>query len=239
VLELSLVQVSLSLVPVIGAFLIYGWVLADWKTVIWATFRMFVQLIIIGYALTAIFGLNHPFWVFIVVLFMSVGAGWIAARSIKRFAKPVLPIIVTVLLSGVINLIWMLFVVLQPAPWFEPSVVIPITGMVMASSMNSVSLCAERYWSEIQDSGHNVKDSETAAMRAAMIPQINALFAVGLVSLPGMMTGQILSGVSPLIAVRYQIVIMAMLLSTAALGSFGYLWWCRISIAKAKSSSLN
>jgi putative ABC transport system permease protein len=96
--------------------------------------------------------------------------------------------------------------------------------MVMANSMNAVSLCAERYWSDLEQ-GNDRKDAAHTAMTAAMIPQINSLLAVGLVSLPGMMTGQILSGVSPLIAVRYQIVIMAMILSTAAFGSFIYLKW--------------
>jgi len=183
---------------------------------------MFIQLIAIGYALSAIFGLNHPVWAILVVTFMSIGAGWIAIRPIRKFKRAAWPVFAAVILSGGINLIWILFFVIQPSPWFAPAIVIPITGMTMANAMNAVSLCAERYWAERQQD-NGIDRSAKAAMTAAMIPQINSLLAVGLVSLPGMMTGQILSGVSPLIAVRYQIIIMAMVLSTAAFGSFLYL----------------
>ncbi len=225
-MELSILQVSMALVPILIAIVIYGTMVSDWTSVIWATIRMVVQLIAIGYALNIIFGLNHPLWVVLVILLMSLGAGWIAMRPIKKFNRPKLPVMVSVIVSGAINLIWILVFVLQPDPWFEPSILIPITGMVMANSMNAVSLCAERFWSE-RKQGNSVDESSLAALTAAMIPQINALLAVGLVSLPGMMTGQILSGVSPLIAVRYQIVIMSMVLSTAAFGSFIYLRWYR------------
>jgi putative ABC transport system permease protein len=155
---------------------------------------------------------------------MSIGAGWISGRAIRAYKKSILPIIGSVIVSGALNLAWILIFILQPEPWFSASIVIPITGMVMANSMNAVSLCAERYWSE-RSNQYDHQNAAKTAMTAAMIPQINALLAVGIVSLPGMMTGQILSGVSPLIAVRYQIVIMAMILSTAAFGSFLYLWW--------------
>ena len=95
--------------------------------------------------------------------------------------------------------------------------------MYFANTMNSISLAAERYHSEL----NNDKTADKArltAFHAAMIPQINGLLAVGVVALPGMMTGQILSGVSPLIAVRYQIMIMAMILGTAGIGAAMMLW---------------
>ena len=225
-MELSVFQVSLALIPIIAAVIIYGLMANDWSTLLWATFRMVVQLVAIGYALNLIFNLHQPSWVLVVITFMSLGAGWIAIRPLRKYSKPALPVFVAVIVSGGLNLIWILAFVLNPDPWFLPSVVIPITGMVMANSMNAVSLCAERFWSELKQN-NTVQDATLTALSAAMIPQINALFAVGLVSLPGMMTGQILSGVSPLIAVRYQIVIMAMVLSTAAFGSFIYLFWHR------------
>lgn len=223
-IELSIGHVLLALVPLILVMVIYGRTVEDWTSVPLATVRMFIQLIAIGYALTAIFDVSHPIWVLIAITFMSLGAGWIALRSIKKFNKSPLPIFIAVMTSGLLNLFWILGVVIQPTPWFSPSVVIPISGMVLANAMNSVSICAERYWSDLKQGQEN-KEAKKSAMTAAMIPQINTLMAVGLVSLPGMMTGQILSGVSPLIAVRYQIIIMAMILSTAAIGSFIYLTW--------------
>ena len=87
---------------------------------------------------------------------------------------------------------------------------IPLAGMAFANAMNSVSLASERLQAEIDNGNSGIKARNTA-FQASLIPTINSLFAVGLVSLPGMMTGQILSGVSPLIAVRYQIMVMCMI----------------------------
>lgn len=221
-IELTLWQVALGTVPAFIALILYWFSIGDWKIILWATFRMIVQLIAIGYALTFIFELNQPIWVLAVITFMSFGAAWIATRSIGSQSHSLKPIFIAVVGSGFVNLVWIIFVVIQPESWFEPRVVIPIAGMVFANTMNAVSLAAERYWAEI-DHQELPLDASKTAFRAALIPQINALLAVGLVSLPGMMTGQILSGISPLIAVRYQIVIMSMILATAALGSFVYL----------------
>ena len=94
--------------------------------------------------------------------------------------------------------------------------------MIFANSMNTVSLAGERLFSEIK-SGVPYLNARKIAMETAMIPQINTLLAVGLVSLPGMMTGQILSGIDPLTAARYQIMIMCMIFSTAGLSAATYL----------------
>ena len=99
---------------------------------------------------------------------------------------------------------------------------IPIAGMIFANAMNSISLAIERLESELaNDVDYDV--ARKIAFQASMIPIINSLFAVGLVSLPGMMTGQILSGVSPLIAVRYQIVVMCMIFGSGGITSAYFL----------------
>jgi putative ABC transport system permease protein len=95
--------------------------------------------------------------------------------------------------------------------------------MYFANTMNAISLAAERYHSELHNHQPENK-ARLSAFHASMIPQINSLLAVGIVALPGMMTGQILSGVSPLIAVRYQIMIMAMILGTTGMGAALMLW---------------
>jgi putative ABC transport system permease protein len=99
---------------------------------------------------------------------------------------------------------------------------IPLGGMIFATSMNAVSLSAERLGAELTR-GASYDDARRIAIRAALIPQINTLFAVGIVSLPGMMTGQILSGVTPLIAVRYQIMVMCMLFGASGLSAACFL----------------
>ena len=99
---------------------------------------------------------------------------------------------------------------------------IPLAGMIFANSMNSVSLAVERLNAEI-NKGVPYAEARNIALQASLIPIINSLFAVGLVSLPGMMTGQILSGVSPLIAIRYQIMVMCMIFGSSGISTACFL----------------
>ena len=92
--------------------------------------------------------------------------------------------------------------------------------------MNCISLAAEHFEMEVS-SGKSIREARSAALNAVLIPHLNSLFAVGLVSLPGMMTGQILAGTDPLIAVRYQIMVMCMLFGTGGIAAACYLFWQR------------
>ena len=112
--------------------------------------------------------------------------------------------------------------ILGPPSFVRTRMMIPLAGMIFASSMNSVSIAAERLIAELQNS-LPWDDARNLALKAAMIPVVNGLFAVGLVTLPGTMTGQILSGVDPLIAARYQIMVMCMLFGAAGLSAAIYL----------------
>ena len=103
--------------------------------------------------------------------------------------------------------------------------------MIFANAMNAVSISAERFESEISRD-HSYLNARAASYKAALIPIVNALFAVGLVSLPGMMTGQILSGIDPLIAVRYQIMVMLMILGSAGISVAIYLILLKKDMAK-------
>jgi len=112
--------------------------------------------------------------------------------------------------------------VLDLPRWFEPSFLVPLVGMIFANSMNTVSLAAERFEAE-RGRGVELAQARRTALDAALIPQINGLLAVGVVALPGRMTGQILSGVEPLVAVRYQIMVMCMVFGSGGLGAALYL----------------
>ena len=129
---------------------------------------------------------------------------------------------IAILIGGVPTLALVTQVVINVEPWFLPRYVVPLAGMVFASSMNAVSLAAERLESELDRSVEYV-EARASALNACLIPLINSLFAVGLVSLPGMMTGQILSGVSPFVAAKYQIVVMCMLFGAAGMSAAIYL----------------
>jgi len=111
-------------------------------------------------------------------------------------------------------------------PWYDPEKMIPLAGMIFAGAMNAVSLAGERFFSET-DRGVPYAEARQTALSAALIPITNSLFAVGLVSLPGMMTGQILSGVDPPVAARYQIMVMCMLFGSSGISAACYLSWVR------------
>jgi len=182
-----------------------------------AVVRMALQLLLVGYALEFIFSRKTSLWGIVVVAFMIVVSSWIALRVVeKKTVRGYLEILAAVLVGGGINLVLVIFAVIRLDPWYELKFLIPIAGMVFSNGMNALSLGIERFEQELKNSGEFVPSRNTA-FRTALIPQVNTLLAVGLVALPGMMTGQILSGISPLIAVRYQIMVMAMLLGTAGL----------------------
>jgi putative ABC transport system permease protein len=150
---------------------------------------------------------------------MLVAAGWIALGVVKQNQLKLLRnALIAIFTGGGVTLLVVTQGVLSLDPWYEPRYVIPLAGMIFANSMNTVSLAAERMTSETAR-GVEYGVARSAAFQASLIPVINSLFAVGLVSLPGMMTGQILSGVSPLVAVRYQIVVMCMIFSSAGISS--------------------
>ena len=108
--------------------------------------------------------------------------------------------------------------------------------MIFANSMNAVSLAAERLFAEMER-GVSFKEARKKALQAALIPITNSLFAVGLVSIPGMMTGQILSGVSPFIAARYQIMVMCMIFGSAGLSTALFLWLAKSGEKTIQSSA--
>ena len=190
----------------------------------YANVRMLVQLLLIGYVLTYIFETDEPVLVVLVVVFMIAMSSWIALRPLAdRGIKPYSIVTIAIGVSGLGVLILITQIILELPRWFEPRFVVPLAGMIFANSMNTISLAGERFHAE-RGRGEDYLSARRLAMEAAMIPQVNALLAVGLVSLPGMMTGQILSGVEPLTAARYQIMVMCMIFSTAGLAAVIYMF---------------
>ncbi|OQY38728.1 MAG: hypothetical protein B6229_05245 [Spirochaetaceae bacterium 4572_7] len=187
-----------------------------------ATVRMTVQLILIGYVLIYIFKNDSWYLGFFIILFMIIMSSFIVLRNIEQknlFSYFV--IFSAISIGGTFNLILIIEFVLDLTPFYEPRFVIPIAGMIYANSMNAVSLAAERLEKELKISIY--QEAKKVAFKSSMIPRVNTFLAVGIVSLPGMMTGQILSGIDPLVAVRYQIVIMAMVLGSSGISVIIYL----------------
>lgn len=196
----------------------------------YAIIRMLLQLMLIGYALIMIFETESSLVILAVLALMVLASSWISLNTLSSTAKRSVSqqlslfgiALTAVLFGGGMMLMIVTQLVLELEPWFLPNYMIPLAGMIFATAMTSISLAGERLQSELGQ-GQPYEDASKVAFNTSMIPNINAMFAVGLVSLPGMMTGQILSGVSPFIAARYQIMVMCMVFSAAGIASFIFL----------------
>ena len=222
--NISLLNLFWVMIPVAIVIVIYMRWTQDRSTLFYALFRMLIQLILIGYVLTYIFDAKSPYLVISILSVMLIAASIIAMRPLQRPKKSLyFNAFISIFLGSIFTLIMVIFGVLDLNPWYEPRFLIPIAGMIFANAMNAVSIAAERFESELSREISYV-EARATSYKAALIPIINALFAVGLVSLPGMMTGQILSGIDPLIAVRYQMMVMLMILGSAGISVAIYLY---------------
>ena len=219
---IPLTNLALGFIPVLVVLSIFiKWKL-DWKSLTYASLRMISQLLLVGYFLSYIFNQDSIGWTFLIVLFMLIISGWISLYSIKHLRTKYLGYALFSLLCGSVPVVLLVTIIVIPtSPWYRPSFIIPLAGMVFSNAMNTIGLASERFENEREN--HDNAHAKKEALKASLIPLINTFFAVGLVSLPGMMTGQILSGVSPLLAVRYQIVVMTMVMGAGGISSAIYL----------------
>jgi putative ABC transport system permease protein len=200
----------------------------------WAAVRTVVQLLAIGYVLGWVFQFDRWFVVLPLMVAMTLIAGFAGAqRGARTYAGQRVDSVVSIWLSSWLVAAVGLFVVIRIRPWYEPQYAIPILGMILGNTLTGVSLGIERMTEELTARRDRVDMAlalgatrwEAAqaparqAVRAGMIPTLNQMAVVGIVSLPGMMTGQVLAGQSPLQAVRYQIVIMFLIAASSALGT--------------------
>jgi len=224
----------IAFIPVvIILIIIFKWSL-NFKNSIYAVARMLIQLLLVGYYLNFIFDSDSSLIVLMILILMVFFSSWIALGTIKAKRLTLFKyVILSIIIGGGTTLVIITQGVLGLTPWYWPQYVIPIAGMIFANSMNSVSLAAERLNAEIE---RNVSydSARKIALQASLIPIINSLFAVGLVSIPGMMTGQIFSGISPLIAARYQIMVMCMIFGSAGISSACFLTFARVSFDTIK-----
>ena len=205
---IPLSNLAIAFIPVfVVLIIIWRWNIGL-KSSLYAIFRMIIQLLLIGYVLTYIFDTNSNYVVIAVLSIMLLSASWISLRTTSLPRKILfINAVSAIVIGGVTVLIIMTQAVLMIEPWYSPSYLIPLAGMIFANCINGISLGAGRLESELSQ-GKSFKEAKVIALKTSLIPITNMLLAVGLVSLPGMMTGQILSGVSPMIAVRYQIMVM-------------------------------
>ncbi|MCZ6729350.1 MAG: iron export ABC transporter permease subunit FetB [SAR324 cluster bacterium] len=204
------------------------------RSLIIATLRTYAQLLALGLVLSWIFQIDNQWLVLAVfALMMLIAAQTVVSRLGLWTPRIVIGSLAGVVLSAVTVTFAVTALLIQVEPWYEARYVLPIAGMVVGNAMNGIALSQERLLEGFQARRGEVllrlSLGATAweaslpliqgSFRAGMIPTLNAMATVGLVSIPGMMTGQVLAGVEPMTGAAYQIVVMLMLSCATALGS--------------------
>jgi putative ABC transport system permease protein len=197
----------------------------EWNLAV-ATGRTVIQLLVVGYVLAAVFAIRNP-WAVLAVLAVMLAIATIVARNrISQKVPHLLPLVGGSILTGTVStLAYTNLFVIRPEVWYEPQYVIPLAGIVLGNAMNGAAITGERLVSTLNSSQLEIETYlslgatpqqaiahyRNDAIKAGLIPTINTMMVVGLVTLPGIMTGQLLSGADPLIAAAYQMLIMFML----------------------------
>lgn len=201
-----------------------------------AALRMVVQLAAVGLVLKALFAAASPWLTAGAALIMILFAG---REIVARQARPLAGWwsyglgVTCMAAAAVIVTLFALSTQIQADPWYHPRFALPLLGMVLGNTMTGIALGLDTLTSTVPRERPAIeaqlalgatrfealRPTARAAMRSALMPTINAMAAAGLVSLPGMMTGQILAGVDPIEATKYQLLIMFLIVGGTALGA--------------------
>jgi putative ABC transport system permease protein len=224
----DLMLASLLVLALIGLGARFG--LGVSRTLAIAAIRTTVQLLLVGLVLEAVFTQARLSWILLIILVMMTVASWEILARQKRKLKGWWGFGVSafsLFISSFMITLLALFAVIGADPWYTPQYMIPLLGMLLGNTMNGIALGMDRLvqtaWQQRavieqrlmlgQKDSEAIREIVRDSMRAGMIPIINAMAAAGVVSLPGMMTGQILAGSPPVEAVKYQILIMFLVTS--------------------------
>ncbi|WP_089726105.1 ABC transporter permease [Candidatus Thiosymbion oneisti] len=206
-----------------------------------AAARSAVQLVLLGLVLSVLFELRSLPWIGALTLFMLTVAGWeVMARQQRRYRGPWGMGIGTLsmFLSSFSVTLLALLLVIRVEPWYQPQYLIPLLGMLLGNTMSGIAIALDNLTRHAWEGRGRIEarlllgaDWDTAiadirrdALRSGLIPIINAMATAGIVSLPGMMTGQILAGSPPMEAAKYQLLIMFLICAGTGLGSVAAVW---------------
>jgi putative ABC transport system permease protein len=206
-----------------------------WEIIL-AGLRMTLQLIAVGFVLTYVFSWRKPWVTLLIFLVMEGFAVYtVFGRLRKKIFPAVRPVIVLSMAAGTSGaLAYFLFVIVRVQPWYDPRYFIPIAGMIIGNSMNGIVIGVERLASGMRSQIERLEGAlmlgasprgaarpfVKEAFSAGIMPVVNNMMGMGIVFLPGMMTGQILSGTTPLEAIKYQIAIMLAIAASVAVSVF-------------------
>jgi putative ABC transport system permease protein len=206
------------------------------RQVLVAAARMVVQLTAVGYLLRLVFALHHPAATLVVVIVMAaVAAREIAARPERRFRRGegLLLSASGVAIATTVTVVLALATAIRPHPWYDARYAIPLAGIILGSVLNAGSLALDSLLSAVGLQraaiearlalGSTFREAMASlvrdAVRRGLLPIINQMSAAGVITLPGIMTGQILAGLDPVEAVKYQILLMFLLAGASGLAA--------------------
>ena len=243
IIDLAWWQLALaSILVILLALVCWRARLATSRSLLIAASRTAIQLTLIGLVLEALFATSGLLWITLMALAMLLMAGReVMARQRRRLRGFWAFSIGTgaMFVSSFSITVLILTVVIGPEPWYTPQYAIPLLGMMLGNTMTGVALSLDRLTDSVwqqrdvienrlmlgQSWQKALENIRRDAMRSGMMPTINAMAAAGIVSLPGMMTGQILAGTAPAIAVKYQILIMFAISAGTGFGTLFAVAW--------------
>jgi len=232
-LGFSDLAIAASLVAVAGGVSLTLRLGLERKLLLAAT-RTVVQLLLVGYVLKWVFGIDNPLAILGLALIMVAAASRAAvARPSREFSGITWRSFLTLTLSGFVTTLVVTGFIIGNGSWTKAQYVIPLLGMILGNGLTGLSLCLDHLLETLAERGREVelelslgatrweaaRGPLAEAVRRGMIPIINSMMVVGIVSLPGMMTGQILEGADPLGAVKYQVVVMFMIAAATSVSS--------------------
>ena len=242
IIQLSALDLSLAALLVVALALVCRRLqLGIGGRLIWSAVRTVIQLSLIGFVLKALFAGSAAGWVLLMSLVMLLAAG---REVLARQKNPLRGSwgfgagLTAMFISSFAVTVLALTVVVGPEPWYEPRYAIPLLGMMLGNTMNGLSLSLNHLTLNIrqnrpaietrlalgQTKSEAIQEIRRESVRTGLIPIVNSMAAAGLVSLPGMMTGQILAGNPPLDAVKYQILIMFLIAGGTGFGTLAAVW---------------
>jgi putative ABC transport system permease protein len=204
------------------------------KQLVVAALRTVVQLSLLGYILVPVFELAEPGLILLMGLVMiGLAAHEALKRAGRSYPRARVNTFVALLLASTVTLGVAMRLVIEAEPWWQPRYFIPLLGMILGNALTGVSLGLDRCLTELDEGRSRVeallafgatrweasRPVAVLSLRAGLIPILNSMSVVGLVTIPGMMTGQMLGGTSPALAARYQIMIMFLIAAATALGA--------------------
>jgi putative ABC transport system permease protein len=221
------------------------------RQVLWAAARMVIQLLLVGLVLRAVFAWGSPVATLgVIVLMIGAAAREVAVRPARRLAGWPGYRIGTAVVSAasIATVLLALLTAIRPTPWYDPRYAIPLMGIVLGSILNSASLGLDTFFTSITTARGAIEGRLALgatrhealqpyvrnAIRSGLIPIINQMSAAGIITLPGIMTGQMLAGMDPVEAVKYQILLMFLLTGGSALAALGAVYMAASSITDSR-----